>query len=83
MNTKPMSQDEKLAHNLVGLALLILGAPIASLGAYGIYFAITKPYDAAPGLGPAALIVMLIGGVAIALAVSLLREARNRPTRPY
>lgn len=83
MNTKYMSQDEKLGHKLVGMVLLTLGTPIAALGIYGIYFAITKPYDAAPGLGPAALIVMMIGGGAIALAVSLLREVRNRPTLPY
>lgn len=83
MNTKPMSSDEKYRHSLVGLALLILGSPVFFLGLYGVHFALAKPYDAAPGLGPAALIVMMIGGGAIALAVSLLREARNRPTRPY
>lgn len=82
MTPKSMSSDEKFNHNAVGTILLLLGAPIAALGLFGIHFALTS-YDAAPGLGPAAIFVTMIGGAAIWLAITLIRTARRAVTRPY
>lgn len=82
MSAKPLSSSEKDGHYLLGIVLLIFGALILALGLFGVNEALTSYYTS-PGLGTAAIIVTTVGGSVIWLAISLIREARQRPTRSY